>query len=230
MEKKVKASKAPAIIAVSILICLIGCYFIIPSFNYWVKDAFDILTSGNEEVIEAWIRQYGAWGPVVIILAMVVQMFCFVIPNILLMMIAIISYGPFWGSLLALSGVFASSSFGYFVGRQLSPVTLQALVSSKNQKRISEFIQQYGVAAIMITRLSSFSNDALSFVAGLLSMGYRRYILSTLAGITPLIVILAIYGGNGKIKNALIWIGAISLVLLVVYIRIDTRRKSKSKK
>ena len=61
-------------------------------------------------------------------------------------------------------------------------------------------------------------------------MTYRKYILATLSGITPLIVLLAIYGKNGKIEKALIWIAAISMVLLIVYIIIDKRRKNKKQK
>ncbi len=56
-------------------------------------------------------------------------------------------------------------------------------------------------------------------------MNYRKYILATLSGITPLIMLLAIYGRNGKILKALILIAAISLVLLIIYIVIDKRRK-----
>jgi uncharacterized membrane protein YdjX (TVP38/TMEM64 family) len=57
-------------------------------------------------------------------------------------------------------------------------------------------------------------------------MSYRKYILATLAGIIPLIVLLAIYGKNGRIERALIWIAAISLVLLVAYIFIDKKKKA----
>ena len=79
----------------------------------------------------------------------------------------------------------------------------------------------------VITRLSSLSNDWLSIVAGLLQMRYKSYILATLSGITPLIVLLAIYGNRGKILNALIWIAAVSLVLLAIYIVVDKRRKKQ---
>jgi uncharacterized membrane protein YdjX (TVP38/TMEM64 family) len=112
----------------------------------------------------------------------------------------------------------------------LSPVTLQKFVSKKTQKKIGDFIQDYGMMAILLTRLSSFSNDALSFVAGLLGMRYKVYILSTLAGITPLVVTIAIYGRNGKIEKALIWVAAVSVVLLIAYIVIDKRRKKNKGK
>ena len=83
------------------------------------------------------------------------------------------------------------------------------------------------MAAIIITRLSSFSNDALGFVAGIVKMGYTRFILSTMVGITPLVVLLAIYGRNGRIEKALIWIAAVSLITFIVYVKLRERKKRK---
>jgi uncharacterized membrane protein YdjX (TVP38/TMEM64 family) len=222
-----KTSRVPLIISILVLAILAGCYFFIPSFQSAVKEAFETLTSEDEARIQAYVSQFGMLGPLVIIVAMVLQMFLFVIPNILLMMIAILSYGPVWGSLISLTGVFAASSLGYFIGSKIGPVTLNKLVSVSTQQKITQFIQEYGVGAIVITRLSSFSNDGLSIVAGLLKMTYRKYILSTLAGITPLIIMLAFFGKNGKIEKALIWISAVSLVLLILYIVLDKRRKKR---
>ena len=91
-------------------------------------------------------------------------------------MIAIVSYGPVWGAVISFCGVFAASSLGYYIGTKLSRVTLSKFVSIENQKKIAEYIHDYGVGAIVITRLCSFSNDALSFVAGMLKMEYKKYI------------------------------------------------------
>jgi uncharacterized membrane protein YdjX (TVP38/TMEM64 family) len=58
-------------------------------------------------------------------------------------------------------------------------------------------------------------------------MTYWKYILATLAGQIPLIVMLAIFGENEKIDTALIWVGAISLAGLIVYIILDKRRQKR---
>lgn len=217
----------PLIIAVSVLGIAVGCYFIIPSFQEFIKEAFDILTSDDKERISDWVAEFGMAGPIVLIVFMILQMFLFVVPNILLMIVAIVCYGPVWGAIISLVGVFASSSVGYLIGKYLGPVTVHKLISKKTQEKAGTFIKDYGVMAIAITRLSSLSNDSLSIVAGILKMKYHKYILATLTGITPLIVLLAIYGKNGKILNALIWIAAISLILLIIYIVIDRRKKKK---
>lgn len=217
----------PLIISGSLLAILVAAYFVFPSFQAFIREAFDVLTSNDQARIQAWVSRFRLFGPLVLILVMVVQMFLFVVPNIFVMMIAIISYGHFWGAVISFLGVFASSSVGYGIGHFLGPYTVNKLISRKTQQKISVFIRDYGVAAIAITRISSFSNDSLSIVAGLLKMSYKRYILATLAGITPLIVLLALYGKNGRILRALIWIAAVSLVLLITYIIIDKRKKKK---
>jgi uncharacterized membrane protein YdjX (TVP38/TMEM64 family) len=220
--------KLPLIIAFGVLGTLVALYFIIPSFESFIKEAFDVLTSNDKPRISKWVAQFGVAGPIVLILVMVIQMFLFVVPNIFLMIVAIVSYGPFWGSVISLAGVFASSSFGYLIGKYLGPATVEKLLGENAQKKAAEFVKEYGFPAIAITRLSSLSNDSLSIVAGLLKMKYQKYILATLGGITPLIVLLAIYGSNGKILNALIWIAAISLVFLVAYIVIDRKKKKRN--
>jgi len=224
-----KTSKLPLIISISILAALGLCYWLIPAFQEGVKEAYKVLTSEDQERIRDWVKQFGLAGPVVLVLMMVVQMFLFVVPNVLVMMVAITCYGPIWGSVISLLGVFASSSFGYMIGRFLGPSTVDKFVSIKTREKISDFIRAYGVPAIAITRLSSLSNDSLSFVTGILKMKYHRYILATMGGITPLVVLLAIYGNNGQIEKALIWIAGLSLVALIAYIIIDKRRKKKRK-
>ena len=226
-ERRRPIKKGPILIYLSLAVLFGACYFFIPQFKQEIDTAVDVLTGEDEERIQRWVSTFGIMGPVVLVVGMMVQMFLFVIPNVLLMMIAIVSYGPVWGAVISFVGVFAASSLGYFIGGKLNKVTLARFVSLKNQRKIGEFIQDYGMGTIMITRMCSFSNDALSFVAGMLKMDYKKYILSTLIGITPLIVTLAIFGKNEKIEWALIWITAASLVMLVVYIIIDKKRKKK---
>ena len=215
----------PLIISLSLIAVLAGCFFIIPGFQNFIREAFDVLTSNDQERIRVWVNQFGLAGPLILILIMVVQMFMFVVPNVFVMMVAIVSYGHVWGAIISFLGVFASSSVGYVIGRYLGPVTVNRLMSASSQKKTADFIKNYGVPAIAITRISSLSNDSLSIVAGLLKMSYKKYILATLGGITPLIVLLAIYGRDGRILKALAWVAGISLVILIVYIIIDKKGK-----
>ncbi len=226
-----RGDKVVLIVSVAVVVLLVGCYFLIPSFHEGINNAFVILTSDDQERIHDWVKQFKAWGPIIIILSMVAQMFALLIPNLILFIIAIVCYGPVWGPLICLVGVFLSSTIGYFIGKKLGPRAIDRFVSENAQQKIKVFVERYGVKAIFIARFSSFSSDGISFVAGILEMSYRKYILSSLAGITPLLIILALYGLNGNIERALIWIAAISLTGLGLYIFLDRKkRRSEYKK
>lgn len=223
-----KTSKLPLIISFSVAALLVAGYFTFPSFKSDVDEAFLVLTSGDQDRIKDWVSQFGVWGPIVIIVSLVLQMFMFIVPNILLIMISILSYGPVWGALLAWFGIFLASTAGYMIGNKLSPVVVHRLVSEKTQRKLTAFIRAYGMKAIIVLRLSTFSNDGLSLVAGLLNMKYKQFITATLIGITPVITVLAIFGKNGRIEKGIVWVGVALVIGLVIYIVIDMRRK-KSK-
>ncbi len=223
-----RASKLPLILSICLPVVLVVCYFVFPGFREGVDEAFGVLTSEDEERIAAWVAEFGIWGPLAIIVGMVLQMFLFVIPNILLIYISIVSYGPVWGSLLAWCGIILASTVGYFIGNKLSPVIIHKLVSPKTHFLLKEFIRKYGAKAVIALRVSSFSNDGLSLVAGLLNMRYRRFIVATIIGITPLIIVVAIFGHSGKVEKALIGVGAFLILCLITLVLIDKRRSRKA--
>jgi uncharacterized membrane protein YdjX (TVP38/TMEM64 family) len=216
-------------IVIPFLVGLVASYFIFPAFQEGVKNAYTVITSEDEIRIKEWVKTFGILGPIVLISAMTVQMFMLVIPNLLLFIIAIICYGPIWGSLICLTGVCASTSLGYIIGRRLGAKAIDRFVSQRVQDKMSEFVHRYGFRAIAIARLSSLLSDGLGFAAGILEMNYKKFMIATLSGVTPVIVLIAIFGKNGNVEKSLLWIAGVSLAVLIAYIVID-RRKQKKKK
>lgn len=228
----VKQSKLPLYISAAIIISLVLAYFFIPGVQAWLSEAWDVLTSDDKSRIQAWVSDFGWFGPVVIILAMIVQMFLLIIPTILLMVVSVLAYGPIWGSCIIFVAVFSASSVGYFIGRYFGPVIVEKLIGHKNEKKISKFIDDYGFWAVIVTRLNPFlSNDAISFVAGILKMGYWKFIGATLVGIAPLTIFIAVIGkSTDALKTGLLWGSLISLALFGLYVYWDKKkRKSNSK-
>ena len=118
-EKNKKGNNTLFWISLALLVALVASYFIFPGFKSGVDEAYSVITSEDKERINTWVKQFGALGPIILIGAMTAQMFMFVIPNLLLFIIATLCYGPIWGSLICLGGVFISSSFGYMIGKKL---------------------------------------------------------------------------------------------------------------
>jgi len=218
-----KESKWPLILTAIIIGGLIAAYFIFPEFKQTMKEGWTVLSSGEEDKISEWVNQFGFWGPFFIILAMVAQMFLLVINVVLLMLVAILAYGPVWGSVIAVVAVLVASTVGYMIGKSVGEAGVSKLIGNKTQRKVNDFMDRYGLWAIIIARISPFlSNDAVSFVAGFATMRYWQFILATFAGIVPLTVLLAWLGeNNDRLKNGLIWVSAISLALFIGYVLYD---------
>ncbi|MBF8962881.1 TVP38/TMEM64 family protein [Pontibacter sp. FD36] len=222
-QEDTKQSKWPLLVTAAIIAMLVGAYFISSSFQANIQEGWEVLTSGDEERISSWVEQFGFWGPFFIILAMVAQMFLLVINVVALMLVAIIAYGPVWGSLIALAAVLVASTIGYLIGRGLGEAGVRKIIGHKAEEKVCGFVSEYGIWAVIIARISPFlSNDAVSFVAGLTKMGYFKFIGATMAGIIPLTVLLAWLGeDDDRLMNGLIWVGGVSLVLFVGYVIYD---------
>src|SRR5689334_2091188 len=121
------------IISGILIAALMICYFTIPEFKQGVHNAWEAISSNDQERIRTWVKRFGILGPIVLILVMAVQIFLLFIPNLLLFVIAIMCYGPVWGTVISLIGVTASSSLGYYIGGKLGPRAIDRFVSEKAQ-------------------------------------------------------------------------------------------------
>ncbi|MDX1426697.1 MAG: TVP38/TMEM64 family protein [Salegentibacter mishustinae] len=225
----VKKSKAPLIVSGIIIIGLVAAYFFIPGVRDFLTEAWTVLTSNDEERITNWVSDFGWMGPTMLILAMVAQMFLIVIPSVALMVVSILAYGPIFGSLIIFAAIFTASSVGYFIGRYFGPVIVEKLIGPSNKIKIEDFIDDYGFWAVIVTRINPFlSNDAISFVGGILKMGYWRFIGATLVGIAPLTIFIAIIGkSTDGLKTGLLWGSLVSLAIFILYVWWDKKKRKK---
>jgi len=218
-DSKNPKSKLPLFVSLFLFTTVIAAYFLIPDVKDFLNEAWNILTSNNQSRIKEWVSGFGWVGPIILILAMILQMFLIIIPSVALMVVSILAYGPIWGSLFVIVAIFSASSVGYAIGKSLGQVYVLKLLGEKTESKIEGFIEDFGFWAIIITRLNPFlSNDAISFVAGLLKMGYWRFIGATIIGILPLTILIAILGKTTDSLESGLLIGSIvSLVLFGIY-------------
>lgn len=220
----------PLAASILLVVILIAAYFFIPQVNEFCNEAYAILLSDNDAEIREWVGKLGFWGPLVIIMAMVVQIFLIFVPSPVLMVVAVLAYGPIWGTILAIASVMVSSTIGYLVGRMIGEDALYKLIGKSKKDKMEGYVAQYGLWVVVISRLSPvFSNDAISLISGIIKMNYWKFVLATFAGITPLAILIGWFGeNNDRLQSGLIWTSVICLALLVAYIIFDHRRvKSK---
>lgn len=203
------------------LILLAGLlgWWLSPQVRHFLQEAWAVWSSGEQERIRNWVADLDWYGPLALVLLMVVQMFLLVIPSWLLMIVVVKAYGVVGGSILAVFAVFVASTVGYVIGRYVSRFTMYRLLGRKKEERLERLVDKYGVGVVFLFRLAPFlSNDAISFVGGMVRMPYRRFIMATLAGIIPLTVLIGWVGqDNELLRTVLLWGTGVSAVGFGLY-------------
>jgi uncharacterized membrane protein YdjX (TVP38/TMEM64 family) len=219
-------SKWPLFFSLGLVIASFLLFFTVPAVEEFVTEAYEVLSSGDEARISDWVDQFGWAGPIVLILAMTAQMAVLVVPTPLVMVVSVLAYGPLAGSGIILAGIFIASSIAYALGWALGGPLVENFLGSKSKEKIKGFLKDYGFWAVMVVRFSPFlSNDAISLVAGMMKMGYWRFIGATMLGILPLTVLIAYFQETESLRPGLIWIGAISIAGFIGYVWWDKKRK-----
>ena len=222
-DDQTSQSRTILVTTAALIAALVASYFIFPAYQSFVDEAWVVLTSGNDKKITQWVEQFGLWGPFFIAFAMTAQMFLFIVNVTLLVLVSILAYGAIWGSLLAIACICIASTIGYFIGRSLGTPTVHKIIGESTEKKITKFMNKYGIGAVAIARFSPFlSNDAISFVAGILRMSYWKFMAATLGGISPLVILIAWMSQSmDRLESGLIWVSAISLVGFIAYVVYD---------
>ena len=205
-------------------------YLIWPGFRDFIDTAVSISLSGDRQRLEDWVDGFGAWGPVVILLLMIMQTVIAFIPSVIIMVVTVLAFGPFWGGVLTWAGLLVSATVAFAIGRALGPVTVDKLIGQSTEQKVEGFVHEYGVWAIIAARVSpALSTDAVSLVAGLAEMGYLRFIAATAAGTLPLTVLIAWLGADiNRLEVGLLWVSVVSLAIFVAYVIWDRRRSDES--
>ncbi|GAB3250399.1 hypothetical protein GCM10027347_08150 [Larkinella harenae] len=202
-----------------LLLSLGGAYAFVPDFRAFLREAIDVLSSDDEQRVTAWVARFGWRGPLLVVLAMIAQIFLVIIPSWGLMIVAVLAYGPVWGTVLSLLATAVAASVGYMVGKYVGDVAVRKLVGDKTEEKVASWVQEYGFWAVVFARASPFiSGDAISLISGISQIGFPKFISATVLGVVPLTVAIGYFGDNtSRLKEGFIWMTAVSVVLFLGY-------------
>jgi len=163
--------------------------------SYWVlreTGALDAIVDGEE--LRALVERLGIWGPLAIVVLMMLAILVSPIPSAPIAMAAGAAYGHGWGTLYVLTGAEAGALAAFGLARVLGRAALQRWFG----ERLSVGLAGSQVALmgiVFVSRLLPFiSFDLVSYAAGLTVLSSWRFALATLAGIVPASFFLAHLG------------------------------------
>lgn len=195
-------------------------YLFVQNYSYSLTSPEDL-----KELIESF---QGA-GVLVFIGLVFVQVVVFFIPGEFLQAAGGYIYGVVIGSIISIVGILLGSIVVFLLARKLGVPFLSTIISQKKLEQFRGVFNKGGESSkdhsrrirllvFFIYFIPGFPKDAIAYIAGITDMKFKDFIIASMIGRIPAIVISASFGAgiyNGN-KHLLVFI-AVSIIILCYF-------------
>lgn len=183
------------VLGLAMVVVPLACYFLIPPVHAEVQHALGVLTTGDAASLRAYLLSFGIWAPVISLLIMITQAVVAPIPAFLVVFANGLAFGVFWGWLLSLAGQTLAATVCYWIARLLGRDPVEGLVGKFGLETADRWFDRWGVLGVFLIRiLPGISFDAISYAAGLTSMRFLPFLLASVAGSAPQLLVYVVLG------------------------------------
>jgi uncharacterized membrane protein YdjX (TVP38/TMEM64 family) len=180
----------------------------------------NVLGLSLERIASTWLDAAGPGSAAAIVLLLAADVFL-PVPSSLIMVLSGAAFGVAWGSVFSLVGSIAGEWFGFELVRRYGRRASSALVGDDELARLGAFFERYGIAAIVLTRPLPIVMETMSVVAGLSAMRRWTFIMASVAGTAPIVVVYAYAGARardvGSLLPAVVMLVAVAGVGWLIY-------------
>ncbi|MBV6397280.1 MAG: hypothetical protein HFACDABA_02890 [Anaerolineales bacterium] len=183
---------------------------------------------GDREAVAAFTESAGIWGPFVIFVLLILQVFLAIIPGQALMVVCGMLYGFTGGSFLAWISLVTGGQLAFVLARRLGRPFAERWVSPDVLNRWDKSAAQQGAGFFTVSLiLPIFPNDAMCYVAGLGAISYRRFLGANMLGRAITCTLTSFLGAYGSsIPPVAIGIGIVSFFLIALVWKFGPRISS----
>lgn len=151
---------------------------------------------GDALVDRSWLDAFGKWVWLIAV-GLIVADIVLPIPTTLIITVMGQRYGPILGGLIGTLGTFSAGVIAYGVTRLLGPRFARWLLADELEQA-EEFFEKKGAFAVACSRWLPLLPEAISCMAGLARMPFRKYCLAVLSGTVPMCFAYAALAGTSE--------------------------------
>ncbi len=149
------------------------------------------LKNFTPEAVRHYILEFGPWALAVYIALYALNTVSLLPPIGIMSLAAGFIFGPFLGTVGIMAGSFLGTSTTFFISRIFGSGFVEKM--TKNHPKVIEFqekLNQKGFVTILLVRLIPLIPwEVVNYAAGLSKIKYKDFILATLIGIFPSVVL-----------------------------------------
>lgn len=142
------------------------------------------------------IEALGAWGPVAVVLLMILH--CFVpFPAEILALCSGAVFGAIWGAVLIWAGALLGAALSFWLARRLGRPAVERLLPSRHARALNQWTADQGVVSLLMARfVPVIAFNLVNYAAGLTRIGWWPFLWTTGVGILPLTLVMTWIGAE----------------------------------
>ena len=211
-ERTVRRAQIGVIAAVALLGVIL--YFTNDTVRLNLQLLGGIAARNDVAALKAYLLSFGVWAPVISVGLMILQSIIAPIPAFLIVFANGLAFGTIPGWLLSLFGQMLAAAICFWIARILGRDVVQAMIGRLGLESADSWFARWGVLGLFFTRLiPGIGFDAISYAAGLTGMRFATFMLVTLAGSGPQLLLYSFLGENAT--EYIWWLLAATIVVAV---------------
>ena len=201
---------------------LLTIIIVLISYNYFSQGFIYDLANNNLQDTLNFINAFGSLSWLVYIVIVILEVLLAPIPGIIMYSAGVAIFNPLIGIALTLIGNIIGASLAYFLARRYAGFYFERLIGEKKLESFSKYNKKYGALVLFVLRLNPItSSDIFSYLAGIIEIPYKKFILSTTLGLIPTIMIISYFGelfiNESPFLKLFFFIIALVYILVFIY-------------
>ena len=169
----------------------------------------------SPEAVRDALLQLGPLGPLVHILILGLVLTVPLVPATIFQVAGGWAFGPWLGFVYTMIGDALGAALGFWIARMWGDAVLRRWLSPASQYRVLSLAGRMSVRAVIVLRLlPGPAYTLVSLAAGLSPLSFRPYLLASLVGVAPWIVLLTLAGDVGR-SNPWLGVGVVVAILVL---------------
>ena len=191
---------------------------------WWLRSVVDLTPTGMRTLL----APLGGWGALIVVIGIAVILVVPVVPATVLQVGAGLVFGPWLGFGLTLLGDLIGALVGFAIARRWGHQVVRTRLSAPEQGAFDDLCVRITPTGMLLLRvLPGPAYTLVSFAAGCSSMSWWQYLLGSLLGVAPGLLVLTV-AGDLSTSNPVLAVGiAVGFVLLMVAVSRIVRARAQ---
>jgi uncharacterized membrane protein YdjX (TVP38/TMEM64 family) len=203
-RRLIRRDAKKVVFVVSILVVIAVAFFVV------VRDV-------SVESAADRFREFGPYGPLLVVLLIVLEVVVTPIPGVLIIIATGYAFGPYWGMLYSYIGGFIGVNIAFFLSRKFGRPLVEKLTDRKKLVEFDRFAQANGKVFLWIAFLIPvFPSDMVCYGIGLTNMRWRTFASIVMVAMIPGTFLLNQFGGS--LRNIGLLSFFLGVLMLVSYV------------